>query len=64
MHWRTHNNGVNNGLLYGLGIVQSSAALSLAKLWSRQLRSTKLRSWPCSRPSKTRNSKLRALPTL
>lgn len=43
--------------------MQSSAALSRGRLWSRQLRSTKLRSWPCSRPSKTRSSKPRAWQT-
>lgn len=56
--------GINRGLFSDLGSVQSSAAPSLGRLWNRQLKSTKLRSWPCSRPSKTRNSKPRALQTL
>lgn len=46
------------------GFVQSSAAPSHVRLWNRQLRSTKLRSLPCSRPSKTRSSKPRASRTL
>lgn len=75
-HTDTNSNTVWHGLsghcfnqcchdvLFVTDCVQTSAALSLARRWNWQSKSTRLRSWPYNRPWRNRDWRLKVCPIL
>lgn len=51
-------------ILFVTDCVQTSAALSLARRWNWQSKSTRLRSWPYNRPWRSRDWRLKVCPIL